>query len=72
MDYIEVFKTNLVSITDAMELKHVLRSIDKRLNIHFDLDDCDRIMRVKGPAIKNETIVRAAIEVGVFCEVLPD
>ncbi len=72
MHSIEVFSTNLVSMNAAMELKQLLRSVDNDFNIHFDLEDCDRIMRIKGANVPNEKIIELAATVDVCCKVLPD
>jgi len=40
------------------------------LKINFDLEDCDKILRVEGENILNEKITGLVTESGYQCEVL--
>lgn len=45
---VEVFKTNVKRRTDANSLLILLRRYFPHNRINFDLDDCDKILRIQG------------------------
>lgn len=45
---VEVFKTNEENYTDSEEILKTLKKKFPLLKINFDLDDCDKILRVEG------------------------
>jgi hypothetical protein len=71
---IEVFKTN---VTDSYHAKLLLQEIHKRFSAYkanFDLDDCDRILRVVSHAneVDSEVIISLLKNAGFYAEVLED
>jgi len=68
---IEVFKTN---VQEEWQCKII---IDKLLehfpnsSITFDLEDCDKILRIHSPSISNTKIIDVLNFHGYTCEVLP-
>ena len=67
---VEVFKTNVRSIRKA---KLVIQKLEEEFPAHkinFDLDDCDKILRVEGENIEVEKIVRLLEENDYRCELL--
>jgi hypothetical protein len=44
---VEVFKTNVLKIEEARMLAQKIRKINEAYIANFDLEDCDRILRVK-------------------------
>ena len=69
---VEVFKTNVQQHEQADQLASVLRGRFDFCKINFDLDDCDKILRVEGKHICVETIIEILNTRGLRCEVLPD
>ena len=69
---VEVFKTNVQQHEQADQLASVLRSRFDFCKINFDLDDCDKILRVEGKQIFVEAIIEILNTHGLQCEVLPD
>ena len=67
---VEVFKTNVQQHEQADQLASVLRSRFDFCKINFDLDDCDKILRVEGKQISVETIIEILSTQGLECEVL--
>ena len=68
---IEVFKTNVQEteqseIIIAKLLEHLPNSI-----INFDLEDCDKILRIHASSISNNTIINLMNSFGYQCEELP-
>jgi hypothetical protein len=71
---IEVFKTN---INDRLDAASIVSGIQQRfvlLEANFDLQDCDRIMRVKSlfGEINPQEIIALLSSYGFQAEVLPD
>lgn len=67
---IEVFKTTVESSTDAEILLILLRSQDSSLEVNFDLEDCDHILRVKGRQFCIPGIIALLTRHGFECMVL--
>lgn len=67
---VEVFKTNVVHEQDA---EHVLRMLLQSFpwfDVHFDLEDCDHILRIEGVMIANEQIIDLLSTHGYQCAAL--
>ncbi|MFD1604716.1 hypothetical protein ACFSJW_14995 [Flavobacterium artemisiae] len=67
---IEVFKTNVqeesqCKIIIAKLLEHFPNS-----SINFDLEDCDKILRIHSVSISNKKIIELLTALGYSCEVL--
>jgi hypothetical protein len=67
---VEVFKTNVQKRRQAKILLSFLSRKLPSLRINFDLDDCDKILRVEGENICHQTIRELMTENGYNCEVL--
>jgi hypothetical protein len=67
---VEVFKTNIIYKKDANRILKLLSNKYPNLKINFDLDDCDKILRVEGINIKPEKIIELISTNGYQCEVL--
>ena len=68
---VEVFKTNVVDEEAAAELLQGLQSLLPLANINFDLQDCDKILRVKINVDKLQQLVKTHLEEkNVACEIL--
>lgn len=67
---VEVFKTNVNEIDASEQLvKQVLDHFpDSRVN--FDMEDCDRILRVEADSVAPEKIIEILATNGYFCEIL--
>ena len=66
---VEVFKTN-VAMPDAARLLDILLQRMPQYKINFDLEDCDRILRVEGNNIMPERIIAVLGANGYQCNVL--
>ena len=67
---VEVFKTNVMESGRAKELIKNLIDQFPSLKINFDLDDCDKILRVEGENIQPEPVIRIVNARGYECSVL--
>lgn len=68
---IEVFKTNISSDAEAAKLKSLLLQHFPNCRINFDLDDCDKILRIAGKPDSNK-VKELALSMAVNIEELPD
>ncbi|MEP7264048.1 MAG: hypothetical protein ABI772_06110 [Bacteroidota bacterium] len=66
---VEVFKTNVVSKQEASLLVEVLQKKYPHAKINFDLDDCDRILRMKG-FVEAEEVEYLLTQKGYYCKVI--
>lgn len=67
---IEVFKTNVQEQKQAKMLVTVLSEQFPLFKINFDLDDCDKILRVDGTTIAHDQIIELVTTKGYECSVL--
>lgn len=67
---VEVFKTN---IDDTNESKMIIRKLNDLfpdIKVNFDLDDCDKILRIEGVNIDPKQITNLLNSFSYQCEVL--
>ena len=67
---VEVFKTNVRHIEQSEKLISKLHQQFPLLKICFDLEDCDKILRVEGASISVGDIILLLHTEGYMCEVL--
>ncbi|PTR00030.1 hypothetical protein C8P68_102861 [Mucilaginibacter yixingensis] len=70
MTTVEIFKTNVCEPRTGQRLiKKLLRHYPEA-RINFDLEDCDRVLRVEGRLLSSEQIAATLQNEGFECEVL--
>ena len=67
---VEVFKTNVLKQKQAIFLLSALSENFPLHKINFDLNDCDKILRVEGKNISRQKIILLLKKNGYQCEVL--
>jgi hypothetical protein len=67
---IEVFSTNVQESPEADKLVGLLRQQFPNSRINFDLDDCDRILRVEGVDFHPVEVISLVNENGFDCRIL--
>lgn len=67
---IEVFKTNVETATDANNIITLLLQNFPGSKINFDLQDCDKILRVEGKEFSSDKIMVLLKENGFHCAIL--
>ena len=67
---VEVFKTNVGEQGQASVLVNLLLEQFPGARINFDLQDCDRILRVEGKCLEAQEVIRLVEEEGFFCKAL--
>jgi hypothetical protein len=70
MKTVEVFKTNVEEEDRAKALTTRLLAHYPHYKVNFDLQDCDRILRVEGVTISHEKIIELINSEGYQCHVL--
>jgi hypothetical protein len=74
MSMIEVFKTDVEDKDRAAMLVEQIHRLFAHCRANFDLDDCDRILRVKGIICESDIcqIINLMQRFGHFVQILPD
>lgn len=69
---VEVFKTNVTSNHQAKQLVNLLEDYFSGYKVNFDLEDCDRILRVEArlKAVEPQPVITLLKQMGVSAEVL--
>ena len=67
---IEVFKTNVQEIDQARRLVALLLDHFPGSKINFDLDDCDKVLRVEGKNFAIAKVISIVRENGFNCSAL--
>ena len=67
---VEVFKTNVNDIDQAHTLMATLLNAIPSSKINFDLQDCDKILRIEGSSIDLEMVIDIVTSCGYICEIL--
>lgn len=55
MEIVEVFKTNVETDDQAKHIVNLIRENFPDYTVNFDLDDCDRILRIKSSGFISES-----------------
>ncbi|MES2110415.1 MAG: hypothetical protein V4577_16780 [Bacteroidota bacterium] len=67
---IEIFKTN---VQDGKQSALLVRKLSRSLpgsSVSFDLEDCDKILRIEGDDFSPETVIELLNNNGRHCEIL--
>ena len=67
---IEVFKTNVQEVEQSVMIVGKLLEHFPNSIVNFDLEDCDKILRVHAASISNHKIIEVLNSHGFHCEVL--
>lgn len=67
---IEVFKTNVQEVAQSKLIIGKLLEHFPNSLINFDLEDCDKILRIHGSSISNTKIIAILNSHGYWCEAL--
>lgn len=70
---VEVFKTDVINFRQARELVIMIENCFEVARVNFDLDDCDRILRIEAKdPFDTDSLINLLGRMGVHAEVLPD
>jgi len=65
---IEVFRTNIVNSNEAAEIAGKLAEKLPGSRISFDLEDCDRVLRIEAAHVCPEEVCGLLLASGYHCE----
>jgi predicted RNA-binding protein YlqC (UPF0109 family) len=69
---VEVFKTSVQSHHDAITLKEILLKEFPGIQINFDLEDCDKVLRTEGNNVPASSVIQIVKTEGFNCEILEE
>lgn len=64
---IEVFKTNVRTKKNADMIINLIKRIQPVGKINFDLEDCDKILRIEAKEIEVQPILKLLLDLGFTC-----
>lgn len=67
---VEVFKTNIAEKTTANAIIEQLLNYFPEGKINFDLEDCDRILRIENHFIEPTAVIKVLADNNYQCEIL--
>ena len=67
---VEVFKTNVAEVKLSELLIQQLEDQFPESHINFDMEDCDKILRVESYTVTPEKVIQILNSNGYSCEVL--
>lgn len=67
---VEVFKTNITNTTDAELVIDFIKQTHSQCKANFDLEDCDKILRIESQLIDYQLITNKLQTLGFLCELL--
>lgn len=67
---VEVFKTDIEDISLAEKVKFKLSELMPDSLVSFDLEDCDRVLRVQAKTICPATVMEALKKEKINCEIM--
>jgi len=67
---IKIFKTSIKKPSEAREVMQILSVRFPQSKVSFDLEDCDKILRIENDRLQTKTVVRLLKSRKHFCEEL--
>jgi hypothetical protein len=68
---IEIFKTNVRTKRDAKQVLQTLNRLFSEVQANFDLQDRDRILRLRGIETRDLPVVKSELaRLGFICDIL--
>jgi len=64
---IEIFKTDVKNKQLAGKIAQQISSLFSIESIHFDLSDCDRVLRIEGTDLNNQEVIKIVNSYGHSC-----
>lgn len=68
---IEIFRTDIDCPDKAATLSAAINGLFPHYRINFDLQDCDKILRIVAQTVDQQAVIRLAGSLGMNVEVLP-
>jgi hypothetical protein len=61
---VKVFKTSIKTKKQAREILSVIAEVFPDANASFDLEDCDKILRIDSESVNSEPLIQILSEAG--------
>jgi hypothetical protein len=68
---VEIFRTFVNNEKQARKICEILNSQLENTKVNFDLDDCDKVLRVESPEIDINKIRWIMENLGYSCDLIP-
>ena len=72
MKKVEIFKTHIQHPKQAEKICMKLSAAFPGSKINFDLDDCDKILRIESSHINVEAVLSVMKNLRFYCTLIPD
>lgn len=69
---VEVFKTNIQTTGQAKAVQEILFNTFPDSKINFDLDNCEKILRIEDATIHSDIVISLVNKSGFMCDILED
>lgn len=70
MTDIFIYKTNVSTQRHVQQVRTLLESVLSIKRWTFDLEDCDKVLRIEAHGLRSETVSDLLAKAGIFCEPL--
>ncbi len=71
MKQVLVFKTSVHSLVEISAVEHLLNKLlTKTEKWSFDLEDCDRVLRIEAESVQANCVIENLTRAGVLCSEL--
>ena len=67
---IEIFKTDVQKVSQAKRIVDLLNDYFPGNRINFDLQDCDKVLRIEGDAFRSTEVIMLVKQSGFTCNIL--
>jgi hypothetical protein len=67
---VEVFVTDIPTIDFAIQVHQEIQELFPAARITFDLEDCDRILKIEDDDIDSEQVIHLVSKLGFMCRML--
>lgn len=70
MTEIFIYKTNVSTQGHVQQVRTLFERVLSIKRWSFDLEDCDKVLRIEAHGLQRETVASMLAKVGIFCEPL--
>jgi len=70
MTDIFIYKTNVSTQRHVQQVRTLFERVLSIKRWTFDLEDCDKVLRIEAHGLRPETIAQLLVNAGIFCEPL--
>lgn len=71
MKRVEIFRTQVQHTQQAKHICEILAQELEDTRVNFDLEDCDKVLRIESNSIDPRQIIQIMETLGFFCDLIP-